>query len=119
MWPPLRLAWNLLVLAVLYTEPVPAQERTVLPAPPEELLASPTRIVLQLPDTGGVTINHQPISWQRLAAELRAIYAMRPVKVLLVEAGPQRTREELEHVRQLAEKQGIRVYAANREGIRR
>jgi hypothetical protein len=95
------------------------QQALILPPPPAEILASHTAIVLQLPDTGGIAINHQPISWKNLDRLLDTIYGVRPVKVLLVDAAPLRTRDEIERVRQSAVKRQIKVYAASANGIRR
>jgi biopolymer transport protein ExbD len=105
------------LLAVALADRVEGQN-ALLPTPPAEVLTSPTRIVLQLPESGGLAINHQPIQPQTLEAELRAIFAQRPSKVLLVDAHPSRSRTEIEQVLRVAESQGIRVYAARPTRIR-
>ncbi len=106
-------------LLALLAVPARAQQRVVVPPPPAEILASHTRIVLELPASGGVSINGQPIPAARLDRELDAIYSLRPVKVLLISAAASRTAEEIERVKAIAERRGIRVFAATAEGIRR
>ena len=115
--PRLVRAGCLALLGVLFTGRVQGQSG-VLPAPPAEVLISPTRIVLQLPERGGIAINHQPIHPRTLEAELRAIFTQRPSKVLLVDAHPSRSRAEIEQILRIAESQGIRVYAARPSRIR-
>src|SRR5437867_1476787 len=109
----------LAALLALLAAPASAQQRVVVMPAPAEILASPSRIVLELPALGGIAINNQPIPANRLERELDAIYSLRRVKILLIAAAPSRTAEEIERLKALAERRGIRVYAATAEGIKR
>ncbi len=78
---------------------------------PPAITASPTRIVIALPDSGGFAINNQPVPASDLERQLVAIYGSRPSKILLVSRHPGHRSADLRALIVLARRVGITLYA--------
>lgn len=90
---------------------VSAQE-SPLPKAPAAIAASPTRIVLVLPDSGGFVINNQPVPTETLQRELTAIFGSRPSRILLVGHRAGARLEDLRRILAIAKRLGITLYDA-------
>src|SRR5262245_63792339 len=84
---------------------------SIPPAPHDRLLQQEpsTRIVLTFSARKEPVINGQPIPWNRLDREIRAIYDLRPRKLLYVQADSSSTQKLLDRVIQAAKKRGVSV----------
>ncbi len=98
------------LLAVGYAEAA-AQQVPIVPPAPAEFQNRHNNIVVRLSETGTPSINDQPVPWDRLETELKAIFGQRPEKVLFIETAPTNRIEDVRRVLAAARKQGIRLYA--------
>jgi len=75
------------------------KDRKVLPtsvAPPQKSGRSDEiQLVLELASSGGFRLNGQPIPDAELETQLAAVFAVRPVKLLFVDAAGDRTYQEV------------------------
>lgn len=102
----------LLVLLVVFM--VLSQERTTIRSPvspPTGPEHGPSQLVLQLPDAGGFLLNGQPIPDLALEAQLAAAFEGRPAKLLFVDAGGERTYQEVITAMDRARGAGAQVVA--------
>ncbi|HXE57817.1 MAG TPA: biopolymer transporter ExbD [Gemmatimonadales bacterium] len=67
----------------------------------------PHPIVLELLPAGGYAINRQPVPEAELADHLRRVFAERPVKLLFIQAAPDRRYQELTDAMDLARASGV------------
>lgn len=72
---------------------------------------SPHLLVLELPDAGGFQLNGQPVPDDQFEEVIRAAFAVRPVKLLFVAAGGERTYQEVVTAVDRARGAGVEVVA--------
>jgi biopolymer transport protein ExbD len=82
----------------------------VAPAGPVDR-AVPSQLVLELPDGGGFLLNGQPVPDAMLDAQIAAAFEQRPVKLLFVDAGGERTYQEVIAAMDRARGAGVQVVA--------
>lgn len=87
-----------------------AQDEEEIPPAPDSLAMAGNAIVLALPSAGGYEINRQPVPLPDIGQQFRSIYDPRPVKILLVAWGANRSMSEVDTVVLLAREQGVTVY---------
>ncbi len=69
------------------------------------------QIVLEVTQNGGYAVNHQPIPQDQLIAQLQAIFANRPRKLLFVKVAPNRSYQEAIRAMDVAREAGVEVLA--------
>jgi biopolymer transport protein ExbD len=101
----------MLVLIVSFMVIVAVEAKLMLNLPQHETPHTPSQasIVLDLKSDGGYAINGSPVRRAGLEDRLRAIYARRPVKILLVHAAGSRTYGEVIDAMDVARAAGIEV----------
>jgi len=103
--------------------PAAAPTTTAFTLPPasDSVLRAGPYIVLSLPDTGGYSINGQPVRRDSLAWHLRAIYEPRAVqqRVLFFRIGRQRALADVAWAARQAQVAGARVYDASADTLDR
>jgi biopolymer transport protein ExbD len=72
---------------------------------------APHQLVLELPDAGGYQLNGQPVPDDQFEEVIRSAFAMRPVKLLFVAAGGERTYQEVVTAVDRARGAGVQVVA--------
>lgn len=88
-----------------------AQSAPIVPPAPVELQNRATNIVVRLSSEGIPSINNQTVPWERLASELKAIFAQRPEKILFIQTTQQNRIEDIRRIMAVAKKHGIVLYA--------
>ena len=78
---------------------------------PETEPAIVTPIVLELHNSGGYRINGQVIPLAQLSDQLAAVFQARPVKILFIKPGSERTNQEFIQVAELARGAGVMTIA--------
>ena len=80
-----------------------------LPIPADVVVATP--IVLELDNGGGYRLNGQLIPLPQLSEQLAAVFRLRPVKVLFIKTGAERSYQEFIQAADLARGAGVRTIA--------
>ena len=105
----------LLVLLVIFMLAQTIRQTTPVQTPPTDVTSAPEpvrpQIVLTLRGDGSYAINRQPVPAGELVAQLRAIYAARPTKLLFVDAAPERTYQDVISAIGIARGAGVEVIA--------
>ena len=104
----------LLVLLVSYflmNLPMPHINVAVPPPRGVGTGTAPHQLVLELPDAGGFQLNGQPVPDAQLDEVIRAAFALRPVKLLFVDAGGERRYQEVVSAVDRARGAGVEVVA--------
>ncbi len=92
-----------LLIILLGQQVIPVQ----LPAPGSGLAARAMPIIIELPDQGGVRINGAIVGSDELDMVLRQLSADHPASYALIDAGAERTYDEVIHVIDRARGAGI------------
>lgn len=100
----------LLIVFMILTRDRYTIRSPVSPAVPVTTPA-PSQLVLELPDGGGFRLNGQPIPDAMLETQIAAAFELRPAKLLFVDAGGDRTYQEVIEAMDRARGAGVQVVA--------
>ena len=100
----------LMVLLIIFMFMVPASQRATYASLPEDRPGGEgTAMVLEVLPGGRVALNREPLAVGVLAARLRAVYAGRPDKVLMVRGDGAATYQEVVTAIDIARGAGVAV----------
>lgn len=100
----------LLIVFMILTRDRYTIRSPVAPAAPAPGPVEP-QLVLELPDGGGFRLNGQPIPDAMLDAQIASAFELRPAKLLFVDAGGERTYQEVIAAMDRARGAGVQVVA--------
>jgi biopolymer transport protein ExbD len=103
----------LVLLVTFFLLNLPMPHINVAVPPPAGALdgVAPHQLVLELPNSGGYELNGEPVPDDRFDETIRAAFATRPVKLLFVAAGGERTYQEVVTAVDRARGVGVQVVA--------
>ena len=103
----------LLVLLVIFIIAQPMMQKAIDVQLPQDRRHPPGNlIVLELERNGVARINSRPVASSQLEQELKAIYANRPQKIIMVKADPELTYQEVITAMDAARGAGVKVIGA-------
>jgi hypothetical protein len=107
----IRVIWLLsAAYLILGINDLEGQDKPLIPAAPFELLGRPTNINVLVSNSGELSINDQPVPWNRLETELKAIYSGRSERILFIRATADVRGDLLSRLLRAARRNDVTVY---------